>query len=114
MLDVVQRYAVAWRLLPAYDAGRLPQGSPQPRPPRAELTLREALHAIADLRSVLASQGEANDLFGLEHSRQLAEPVTIRDLFLKHCDPGYLSLATFFNHSIAPSVSCQTLRIWSR
>ena len=72
LLDIIERYTSAWRLLPAFDAGQLPHEPEHPKEPAPPLTLHEAHAAIDELRRVLASRSEATGLFGREHSQQLA------------------------------------------
>jgi Virulence protein RhuM family len=69
VLDVVQQYTRAWRLLLQYDENRLPDVPEQPVKPVAELTLSHAYSAIAELRKSLAARGESSDLFGQERGR---------------------------------------------
>jgi prophage maintenance system killer protein len=71
VLDVVQQYTRAWRLLLEYDENRLAPGPTQPLAPVAGLSLDTAHDAIARLRAVLAARGEATDLFGYERGGQL-------------------------------------------
>lgn len=71
VLDVVQRYTRAWRLLLEYDEDRLATIPENPVAPSRELTLRDARAAIGDLRTSLASRNESSDLFGRERSDQL-------------------------------------------
>lgn len=71
VLDVVQRYTHAWRLLLEYDEDRLASSPTIPIEPSGELTLKDARAAIGDLRSSLASRNESSDLFGRERGDQL-------------------------------------------
>lgn len=71
VLDVVQQYTRAWRLLLEYDEDRLAAGPAQPRLPTGELTLTEARGSIVRLRDDLADRGEASGLFGQERGDQL-------------------------------------------
>lgn len=71
VLEVVQQYTRAWRLLLEYDEGRLSEKPTHPRKPTADLSLADARAAIARLRESLAARGEATDLFGQERSDQL-------------------------------------------
>ena len=71
VLDVVQQYTRAWRLLLQYDENRLPDAPERPVPPKAELTLSDAYSAITELRASLAARGESSDLFGQERTGQL-------------------------------------------
>ena len=72
VLDVVQQYTRAWRLLLEYDENRLAERPRQPLEPAADLSLDAAREAIAGLRAALAVRGEATDLFGWERSEQLS------------------------------------------
>ena len=71
VLEVVQQYTRAWRLLLEYDEGRLSEKPEAPRQPSAKLPLNDARAAIGRLRESLAARGEASDLFGAERSDQL-------------------------------------------
>jgi prophage maintenance system killer protein len=71
VLEVVQQYTRAWRLLLEYDEGRLAGTPAHPLKPTADLSLEAARGAIARLRESLAGRGEASDLFGQERSDQL-------------------------------------------
>ena len=71
VLEVVQQYTRAWRLLLEYDEGRLPEKPAFPIKPTAELSIEPARSAIARLRESLAGRGEASALFGAERSDQL-------------------------------------------
>ena len=72
VLDVVQRYTRAWRLLLEYDEGRLADRPGQAVTPAAALPLEDARGAAASLREHLASRGEAGSLFGQERGDALA------------------------------------------
>jgi prophage maintenance system killer protein len=72
VLDIVHRYARAWRWLFEYDERRLAEAPAHPRKPTQALPLDEARAAITALRQALAASGEATDLFGQERSDQLA------------------------------------------
>ena len=72
VLDVVQQYTRAWRLLLEYDENRLAERPRQPLEPAADLSLDAAREAIAGLRAALAVRGEATDLFEWERSEQLS------------------------------------------
>ena len=72
VLDLVQRYTRAWRLLLEYDENRLGAVPRTPVSPSASLSLRQAREAIGRLRDELRTRGEASDLFGREHGDQLA------------------------------------------
>jgi len=54
VLDVVQHYTRAWRLLLEYDEGRLAAAPPRPETEAFRLTLVVAGELIADLRTALA------------------------------------------------------------
>lgn len=71
VLDVVQRYTRAWRLLLEYDEDRLATSPAHPIEPSGELTLKDARAAIGDLRTSLASRNESSDLFGRERGNPL-------------------------------------------
>ncbi|HTN70176.1 MAG TPA: virulence protein RhuM/Fic/DOC family protein [Methylomirabilota bacterium] len=71
VLEVVQQYTHAWRLLLEYDEGKLAGTPAHPLKPSADLSLEAARGAIARLRESLAARGEASDLFGQEPSDQL-------------------------------------------
>jgi hypothetical protein len=71
VLEVVQQYTRAWRLLLEYDEGRLAEKPTHPLRPSADLSLEAARGAIARLRESLAARGEASDLFGQERNDQL-------------------------------------------
>jgi prophage maintenance system killer protein len=72
VLDVVHRYAAAWRLLLAYDEKRLTEAPAQPQPAAASLTLESARALIADLGAALLADGQTLGLFGRERGEQLA------------------------------------------
>jgi prophage maintenance system killer protein len=72
VLDVVQRYTRAWRLLLQYDEKRLPDRPAHPTPPAAALSVADAHAAVARLREDLAARGEAGALFGQERGDALA------------------------------------------
>jgi prophage maintenance system killer protein len=72
VLDVVQHYMRAWRLLLEYDEGRLPEAPPRPESEAFRLTLPVAGELIADLRTALDGRGQAGSLFGQERGAQLA------------------------------------------
>jgi prophage maintenance system killer protein len=71
VLDVVQQYTRAWRLLHEYDENRLAGAPVHPRKPAAGLTLETAHLAIGDLRAALADRGQVRPLFGQERGDQL-------------------------------------------
>lgn len=72
VLDVVQRYTRAWRLLLAYDEDRLAAQPARPRKPSTTLTLDNARRSVDSLRAALAERGEATSLFGQERGELLA------------------------------------------
>lgn len=71
VLDVVTRYAGAWRLLLDYDEGRLASTPRRPVAPLASFTVVEARDMATALRSRLAVSGEAGSLFGQERGKAL-------------------------------------------
>ena len=71
VLEVVQQYTRAWKLLLEYDEGRLAETPGRPVRPAAGLSLDDARTVIARLRESLAGRDEATDLFGAERSDQL-------------------------------------------
>jgi Uma2 family endonuclease len=62
VLDVVQQYSRAWRLLLEYDEDRLAGAPARARKPAAELTPETARVAIGGLRDALAARGQASGL----------------------------------------------------
>jgi len=72
VLDVVQQYTRAWRLLVAYDEERLPAAPDRPIAPRAALSLDDARAATVSLRQDLTTRREAGALFGQERGEGLA------------------------------------------
>jgi len=72
VLDVVQHYTRAWRLLLEYDEGRLAEAPPRPETEAFRLTLTVAHDLIAGLRTALAGRGQAGSLFGQDRGEQLA------------------------------------------
>jgi hypothetical protein len=72
VLEVVQQYTRAWRLLLEYDEGRLPEKPVHPVVPTAGLSLDDAKSVIVRLRETLANTREASDLFGAERNHQLS------------------------------------------
>jgi len=72
VLEVVQRYTRAWRLLLQYDERRLPDRPAHPVPPAAALSLADAHAVVAQLRESLAARREAGALFGQERGDALA------------------------------------------
>ena len=71
VLEVVQQYTRAWRLLLQYDENRLPDAPERPVKPKAQLTLSDTHATITELKVSLAARGESSDLFGLERGDQL-------------------------------------------
>lgn len=71
VLDVVQRYTRAWKLLLEYDEDSLPSTPANPVAQSSELSLTRARAAIQALRAALASRNESTDLFGRERGDQL-------------------------------------------
>ncbi len=71
VLEVVQRYTRAWRLLLEYDENRLAAEPVDPVAPAAGLTLKDARATIQGLRESLAARNEATELFGRERDNQL-------------------------------------------
>ena len=71
VLEVVQQYTHAWKLLLEYDEGRLAERPGKPVKPISGLSLDEARTVIAHLRKSLAKRGEATALFGAERAKQL-------------------------------------------
>lgn len=71
VLDVVQQYTRAWRLLLEYDENRLAEVPARPRKPAAELGLEAARGAIVSLRDALVARGQGTGLFGQERGDQL-------------------------------------------
>jgi prophage maintenance system killer protein len=71
VLQVVQQYTRAWRLLLEFDENRLADRPTQPLIPTAHLSLDEARNAIAGLRDTLTDTGKDSDLFGQELGDQL-------------------------------------------
>jgi len=72
VLDVVQHYTRAWRLLLEYDEGRLAEAPPRPETEAFRLTLTVAHDLIAGLRAALGERAQAGSLFGQERGEQLA------------------------------------------
>ena len=72
VLDVVQQYTRAWRLLLEYDEDRLAPAPSKPVAPEGSLSLAEAREAVAALRTDLAARDEAGALFGQERGDALA------------------------------------------
>jgi len=72
VLEVVQGYTRAWRLLLEYDERRLADTPARSVAPTATLPLEDARAAIAKLREILTGRGEAGALLGQEHGDGLA------------------------------------------
>jgi prophage maintenance system killer protein len=72
VLEVVQQYTRAWRLLLEYDEERLAEAPARPVAPGEPLTLDDVRAAAATLREDLARRGEAGSLFGQERGDALA------------------------------------------
>lgn len=72
LLEVIQRYARAWRLLLEYDEERLAGTPTRPVTPTATLPLDDARAAAASLRQDLTTRREAGALFGQERGEGLA------------------------------------------
>jgi prophage maintenance system killer protein len=71
VLDVVTRYAGAWRLLLDYDEGRLASAPRRQVAPLASFTVVEARTMAAALHRRLAASGQAGSLFGQERGKAL-------------------------------------------
>jgi len=72
VLQVVQQYTRAWRLLLEYDKDRLAATPTRPVAPGEPLTLDQARTAVAALRADITARGEAGALFGQERGDSLA------------------------------------------
>jgi prophage maintenance system killer protein len=72
VLQVVQQYTQAWRLLLEYDEERLAETPARPVAPGRPLALDEARAAIAALREELLLRGQAGAFFGRERADALA------------------------------------------
>ncbi len=66
VLDVIQHYARTWRMLEAYDEGRLPANPEQTSAPLATLDIESARQTINAMREDIISRGEKPGLFGQE------------------------------------------------
>ena len=71
LLDVVQQYTRAWRLLLEFDENRLADRPTQPLIPTAHLSLDEARTAIVGLRDTVTDTEKDSSLFGQERGDQL-------------------------------------------
>lgn len=61
VLEIVEQYTRAWRLLLQYDEKRLADAPQHPVEPSAGLSLTDASAAIDELRTLLHEHGEADD-----------------------------------------------------
>lgn len=71
LLDVVQRYARAWRSLLQHDDERLTTSPKHPVAATVALQLSDARAVVASLREDLVTRGEAGSLFGQERGEAL-------------------------------------------
>jgi len=71
VLEVVQKYTRAWRLLLEYDEDRLATAPANPVQQSKSLSLKDARAAVSELRMSLAQRKEATELFGRERGEQL-------------------------------------------
>ena len=71
VLEVVQQYTRAWRLLLEYDEQRLAEAPGKPLAPAVSMSLDLARAAIHGLRDMLAARCEATGLFGQERGEGL-------------------------------------------
>jgi prophage maintenance system killer protein len=72
VLDVVEQYTRAWRLLLEYDERRLAEVPLHPRKPTGTLAIEGARSAIRSLRQAVAERGGGAGLFGQERGDQLS------------------------------------------
>lgn len=72
VLEVVQKYTRAWKLLLEYDEQSLPALPGKPVTPPAPLTLDAARTAATSLRDDLVTRNQAGPLFGQERGHALA------------------------------------------
>jgi len=72
VLEVVEQYTRAWRLLLEYDERRLAEAPAQPRKPTESLGLEYARRVATTLRQALPAAGSHTGLFGHERGEQLA------------------------------------------
>jgi hypothetical protein len=79
VLDVVQKYTRAWKLLLEYDEQSLPATPERPVAPPAPLTLDAVRAAVASLREDLTTRNQAGPLFGKERGNGLAAIVGALD-----------------------------------
>ena len=66
VLEVVQQYTRAWRLLVEYDEDRLSGTPPGAVAPVASISVEDARAAVSNLRASIARRNEAGALFGQE------------------------------------------------
>jgi prophage maintenance system killer protein len=66
VLDVVNRYTKAWRLLLEFDEGRLSTEPRRPIAPSGSLSINDARRSVVEFRNGLAKTGESGPLFGQE------------------------------------------------
>jgi prophage maintenance system killer protein len=71
VLDVIQHYARTWRMLEAYDEGRLPETPEQTSEPLATLDIQSARQTIGVMRGDIISRGEDPGMFGQERGDTL-------------------------------------------
>jgi prophage maintenance system killer protein len=72
VLEIVQQYTRAWRLLLEYDGEKLSAAPNRPVVPAVSLLLQDARSAVESLRETLAGRGEAGTFFGQERGDALA------------------------------------------
>lgn len=114
VLDVVQHYTRAWRLLLEYDEGRLADAPPRPETEAFRLTLPAAGKLIADLRTALVDRGQAGSLFGQERGEQLAATTRSRRATSASARCCSLSTSLETTSSRAPTVrSASPTTRWS-
>lgn len=71
VLDVVNRYTKAWRLLLEFDEGRLSTEPRRPIAPSDSFSIDDARASVVELGARLAKAGEAGPLFGQERGDAL-------------------------------------------
>jgi len=71
VLDIVNRYAVTWRILLQYDEDNLPAIGDTHKA-EGEFDVKKVRSAITSLKKELAERGEATELFGQERGDGLA------------------------------------------
>lgn len=101
VLEVVQQYTRAWKLLLEYDEGRLAETPVRPVKQVTGLSLDDARTVIARLREALAERNEATGLFGAERSEQL------------HGILGAIE-QTFGGDPLYPTVQARAAHLWPR